>query len=245
MKTKHGIIFGVAALLFAAIVLFAACGGGGGSSGPSVTVPKPGSLPSLPTGATAATETDTTWIGEVLEGLDSTFNNSFYGSLENAVETAATANGDDIEETPFNFKGDINLSSFYGITSGTLTVTVHAEFEGTDESGRESSKVDTEAKTDIVTTSGITVLAGSVWSQAYSASGNKNSYKSTEKTAFGFTVTKGGKAAKIVYSLTYTETGNASGGKWNENGTITVYGADNAVVYTDTIKDSGSEEWDD
>jgi hypothetical protein len=229
MKTKHGIrvrqslTFGIVAVLAAAMVLFAACGGSSGSSGPKVSVPSAGSLPALV--GTAVTKNDTAWIEGVLTDLEDTFDNNFYSQLQAKVVAAQPITG-----SPYNFSGDINLVGIYGITSGTLTTIVHVEANDTSE----NSKVDTKAKTNLVTTSGLTVLTDSVWGQAYSESWAK-AYSFKEVTAFGFTVTKGGISAKIVYSSTYTETDTS----WTLKGKVTVYGANNEKVYEDDINESG------
>jgi hypothetical protein len=246
MKTKHGILFGIAALLATAMVLFAACGGGG-SSGPQVKVPSPGELPDLPDGPAAVTDEDDdkTWIENTLmDAID-----DFSDYLDDAVEEELyPEDGIGLEDLPFNKNNEeINLADYYGITSGTITVTVHADGEGSEETGgKMNGKRDIVAKTDILTDSGLLVKAGSSSSEAYSISGNQNGYNETEKFAYGLTVVYLGKAAKIVGSLTYTDTGNLSTGrrKVTEKGKITVYGADDTPVYELLIDESDETDWD-
>jgi hypothetical protein len=240
MKTKHGILLGIAALL-AAMVLLACGGGGGGPSGPKVNPPDPGAIPTLPSGSTPVTVSDTAWIADVLEDIE-----DFYDDLGDAVQEEVFKDGEP-EKSPYNYQDDINLAGSQGITSGTVTVTVHYEFNVNENTGSGSmsgtSKV--AAKTNIVTSSGLTVLAGSTLSTAMSMSQNNNGYNQTLSEAYGLTVVSGGKTAKVVGSETHTGNENSSGWSYTEKGNVTVYGANDEKVFEDSYSDSDSGKWDD
>jgi hypothetical protein len=244
MKTKHGILFGIAALLAAAIVLFAACGGGGGSSGPKVDIPSVSDVPALPGGTTPVTTANVEWIEALLDDLEGILDN-IYDDLEDAVYTAAEDKGDNPDELPFNFTGDINMSGFSGITSGELTVTVHEDFSGNETYGSFSRTIDSTVKTTIVTAySGPQIWEGSVFSEAAAAAGSEKSGKQTVAQAYGLTVTYEGKSAKIIYSSTSTYTENTSGWTWSEKGKVTVYGEDDVKVYEIPIDNKDSDTYD-
>ncbi|MDR3312514.1 MAG: hypothetical protein LBS64_05230 [Spirochaetaceae bacterium] len=232
MAKKNVLFVGMLALALVFGMALAGCSNGDDGGGdPTVKAPAVGDLPDKSGGTWVSNETAAKTLYEAILG---SLNIRF---LETVRSAADKDEGAEKTATSLDFVGDTAITE--GLT-GTVTASVHDSWSTT----HRTMNLDIAAKTPIVGTSG-TAAAGSVWRQSRSTTGvSGGAFTQKDAYAYGITVVKDSGAAKIIYTSNTTETGDNS--SWVRTGseTITVYGANDAVVWKETypIEKSGPED---
>jgi hypothetical protein len=256
---SHALCTGVfSSLLVLSLILFAACGGDDDDdtpSGPTVEVPKTGDMPAIPEGTSAvgnATEAQT-----LIAAVESAYLNC-YNAVEDLIDSKTSEDKDSTTRT-WNFSdlkttdGKIQVTSKGESKMTGAWVKVGDTYEY-------SYNFDTIAKYIVdITSDTVTVKLGSTFAEKQNMS-QKGTVKAvvvddegdtrtegdlnlSNETAysFGLTAAANGKGGKIILSASRKQSFNGTYNKDTEfpdptiSGSLKVYGANDAEVYSQTI----------
>jgi hypothetical protein len=248
-----------AALASAVFLLFSACDTDSGeTSSFGVNAPSAGDLPEITSGGTyVADETAATALLAALR--ESGVSNTVRSGINGLVESKADDNGS------WSFKDDTSVDGLKVSSSGSYSYKSSVPDSDDDyvykvgDYREISQKSDTTAEiTKDKSSSGITVLTGGKIAEKTDSSGKQTvkSLKSdgspdtftitgSEQSAYGygFTVLNGGVGGKVVFSATYKASFSgvmqqdepAPKPTITASGSLKVYGAENALIYTKNI----------
>jgi hypothetical protein len=220
---KNKVLMGLLSVLLMAGIFFTACpmnDDGGGDDGLG-----PGDLPGLPDGITAITEDEVeALLGKLV----------FLGAVVEDVNDVVGEASDDKD--------------------GSHEVTDNTTVEGLkiNSTGRFSEDGDGKKETSVnftadKTESDVTVYQGSLIELIEKRSWDAGGEKATSELTnfFGLTVSSGSKGGKVILNATPTRTLEGAGPEpdftFAYKGSLTVYGQDDAVLYTLEIKDEASD----
>jgi hypothetical protein len=242
---KNKVLMGLLSVLLMAGILFTACPmNSDDDDDDGLSVPGPGDLPSLPSDTTAIT---TKAEAEELLGKLDGFKSVFF-QAQGVVETAHDA--EYAKLVPLGGSGSYEVTDNTSVTglkinsTGSFSVDISGtEWEGSDESETTVDFID-----DVAGESTAIVYKDSVLkfkaesSSTFGASGYEG--QGTDFQVFGLTVSTGTdenkKGGKVILDTktTYEDNGDTETGTYE--GSLTVYGKDDAELYTLEIKDEAS-----